>query len=219
MDAGRGVAALLVLEHHTMVYFGDRTKEAFSASTQQVLEFLSMQNARAVQFFFFLSGWAIYLALDQARSADGRIDWRVFAWHRCRRILPLYWLAILLSLVLFVPARAPENAADLVNLVGNLFFCKRCSEYQRLVRPICRKRSALEPCLRSLVLCSDAYPLPLHLFTRALKFAGTTAFPSHFFDRFGCCACNHTTIFSSPTHLRGDMAAVGLGFRIRSDPG
>ena len=27
MDAGRGVAALLVLEHHCMVYFGERVGE------------------------------------------------------------------------------------------------------------------------------------------------------------------------------------------------
>ena len=70
MDAGRGIAALLVLEHHIMVYFGERAGDVLGTSTVRVLQFVSALNGAAVQFFFFLSGWAIYLALDQAR--DGR---------------------------------------------------------------------------------------------------------------------------------------------------
>jgi peptidoglycan/LPS O-acetylase OafA/YrhL len=122
MDAGRGLAALLVVEHHVMVYFGESVSELFSTFTLQLLQFLSALNGAAVQFFFFLSGWAIYLALDPARAADATIDWRVFAWHRCRRIIPLYWLALLLAWVLFVPSGWRADTAGPVNLAGNLAF-------------------------------------------------------------------------------------------------
>ncbi len=121
MDAGRGIAALLVLEHHVMVYFGDRIGEVLGASTGHVLQFVSGLNGAAVQFFFFLSGWAIYLALDQVRDSRGAIDWSLFAWHRCRRILPLYWIALFLSWVLFVPAGQPAESG-LMNLAGNVAF-------------------------------------------------------------------------------------------------
>ncbi len=129
MDAGRGVAALLVLEHHVMVYFGERVSEVLGASTGHVLQFVSSLNDAAVQFFFFLSGWAIYLALDQARGG-GKVDWYIFAWHRCRRILPLYWIALFLSWTLFVPGGPPDEAGPL-NLVGNLAFLQTPTVFSR----------------------------------------------------------------------------------------
>jgi peptidoglycan/LPS O-acetylase OafA/YrhL len=124
MDAGRGLAALLVLEHHVMVYFGERVADVLGRDTIALrsLQFLSGLNGAAVQFFFFLSGWAIYVALGQARANDGSIDWRVFAWHRCRRILPLYWLALLTSWALFESAGGWADAAVPANLAGNLAF-------------------------------------------------------------------------------------------------
>lgn len=121
IDAGRGVAALFVLEHHLMVYFGGRADEVLSAFAIDVLQFVSALNGQAVQFFFFLSGWAIHLALDEARDSHGKIDWRVFAWHRGRRILPLYWVALSLSWALYVPDGQP-SAAGPINLLGNLAF-------------------------------------------------------------------------------------------------
>ena len=130
MDAGRGIAALLVLEHHIMVYFGERAGDVLGTSTVRVLQFVSALNGAAVQFFFFLSGWAIYLALDQARDSLGKIDWYVFAWHRGRRILPLYWIALFLSWALFVPGGPPDEAGPL-NLVGNLAFLQTPTVFSR----------------------------------------------------------------------------------------
>ncbi len=122
MDAGRGLAALIVLEHHTMIYFGDRVREVLGPLPVQILEFLSSLNSQAVQFFFFISGWAIFLSLGQAKAADGKIDWRVFAWHRCRRILPIYWLALLFSWMIFVPEGVRAVSTSPANLLGNIAF-------------------------------------------------------------------------------------------------
>ena len=124
MDAGRGVAALVVLEHHVMVYFGKRISGSLGSDTTVLasLKAVSGLNGVAVAFFFFLSGWAIWLSLDQVRSSDGRLDWAVFAWHRCRRILPLYWLSLLWSWALFVPLNESADVASSTNLLGNLAF-------------------------------------------------------------------------------------------------
>ncbi len=124
MDAGRGLAALVVVEHHMMVYYGEQTAAAIGLHSlaMKVLLTVSEMNKEAVDFFFFISGWAIYLSLDLARRSDGGINWTVFAWHRCRRILPLYWLALMLSWLIFVPDGLPPLSAQLSNLFGNIFF-------------------------------------------------------------------------------------------------
>src|SRR5271166_2429933 len=124
MDAGRGVAALLVLEHHILVHFGQRIGEALGADSKalQSLQAISALNSAAVAYFFFLSGWAIYLSLDQVRSSDGRMDWVAFCWHRCRRILPLYWLSLLWSWILFVPMKESPDVVNIANLLGNIAF-------------------------------------------------------------------------------------------------
>jgi peptidoglycan/LPS O-acetylase OafA/YrhL len=165
MDAGRGIAALLVLEHHIMVYFGERAGEVLGASTIHVLQFVSELNGAAVQFFFFLSGWAIYLALDQVRDSRGRIDWRLFAWHRGRRILPLYWIALLLSWALFVPAGQP-NESSLMNLVGNLAF---------LQTPLVNSRGWFVPYAGNGPLWSLAYEAWYYAATPILCFAVLSA--------------------------------------------
>lgn len=165
MDAGRGIAALLVLEHHVMVYFGERAGEVLGASAVRVLHFVSELNGAAVQFFFFLSGWAIYLALDQARDSRGRIDWSLFAWHRGRRILPLYWIALFLSWALFVPAGQP-NESGLMNLAGNLAF---------LQTPMVNSRSWFVPYAGNGPLWSLAYEAWYYAVTPVLCLAVLSA--------------------------------------------
>ena len=76
LDAGRGIAALLVAEHHLMINFGDRLAELLGSNNLLLvgLQSLSDLNSVAVQLFFFLSGLSICLALEHARTASGTID-------------------------------------------------------------------------------------------------------------------------------------------------
>ncbi len=55
----------------------------------------------AVQLFFVLSGFVLYLPYAQGRRQmrSGR-DVREYLWRRCTRLMPLFWLAVLVPMVL-----------------------------------------------------------------------------------------------------------------------
>jgi peptidoglycan/LPS O-acetylase OafA/YrhL len=124
LDAGRGLAALVVVEHHFMVFFGNEIMAQLEGAELilGVLERISELNGHAVMFFFFISGWSIFLSLKRIRKIDGGVPWLLYLKHRARRILPVYWLALLWSWLFAVSGGRINVDVSLNTFLGNLLF-------------------------------------------------------------------------------------------------
>lgn len=86
LDALRGVAALIVLvSHYTWVYdfhFGTLAEHSFSFSNGDF----------GVQLFFMISGFMIFMSLENSKTI------KKFIIARFARLFPTYWLCILITL-------------------------------------------------------------------------------------------------------------------------
>lgn len=125
LDAGRGLAALIVLVHHLMVFEGDALARVLAGSAGlllKVLNVVSSFNFHAVMFFFFISGWSIFLSVRRLTNTDGEVAWSRYLWHRARRILPMFWIALAWSFWLTMRSVHPEVDRSATALIGNLFF-------------------------------------------------------------------------------------------------
>jgi peptidoglycan/LPS O-acetylase OafA/YrhL len=124
LDVGRAIAALIVVEHHTMVYFGTQIAAALGQGSIAfaVLSVVSDLNLYAVLFFFFISGWCIRLSLGKAAGGDGATDWWVYLGQRARRILPIYWISIVWAYGFAVAAGTTTLDTSAPTLLGNLAF-------------------------------------------------------------------------------------------------
>lgn len=99
IDGLRGLAMLMVLLYHCWL-FGGMWSVGFSAGTHHF-------NAAAVlgfghvgvNLFLVLSGFCLYWPFVKSGSRR-EPTLREFAWKRCRRILPPYYVALVLSCVL-----------------------------------------------------------------------------------------------------------------------
>ena len=111
----RGAAALLVVVFHAGVMTGDR----FGAVGQHLL---LRAGAAGVDIFFPISGFVMVVSTT---SMLGRPEaWRVFLERRLVRIVPLYWLATTLKLVMLitVPGLALHAALTLHHTLGSYLF-------------------------------------------------------------------------------------------------
>lgn len=92
LQAGRGIAAVAVVVHHTTAYFEDPRFWGNDWYTRK-FEF----GAFGVEFFFVLSGIVILLAhwKDQGR-ADAL---QSYAAKRLRRIYPVYWIVLAAAII------------------------------------------------------------------------------------------------------------------------
>ncbi|MCB1755700.1 MAG: acyltransferase [Gammaproteobacteria bacterium] len=88
LDAMRGIAAIMVVVfHYTTRYvqlYGDQNHPGWQFP----------QGQYGVDFFFIISGFVIFLSLDNARN-----KWR-FVSSRFWRLFPVYWAAVLLTWLL-----------------------------------------------------------------------------------------------------------------------
>jgi peptidoglycan/LPS O-acetylase OafA/YrhL len=124
LDAGRGLAALTVLIHHIMVFEGSKIADVTNNrfNIVDILNAISQQNVLAVEFFFVISGFSIFLSLARIRAKGDEDVWRVYFWHRARRILPLFGLALAWSYLLTLSSANGLVNRSLFNLAGNLLF-------------------------------------------------------------------------------------------------
>jgi exopolysaccharide production protein ExoZ len=92
LQAGRGLAAILVVIHHAALLTG-----AFNFSAGHL----------GVEFFFVLSGIVILMAhwddIGNPRALSS------FVWKRFRRIYPIYWVVLLPQLIWIVARPRQEN--------------------------------------------------------------------------------------------------------------
>ncbi|MBO6658983.1 MAG: acyltransferase [Pseudomonadales bacterium] len=124
VDALRGLAASMVLFHHLFVRFNDTFEPLrhWAPLVHQLLQSISDLNLEAVLLFFVVSGFSI-------RFSSHRQDFRsseeinLYIYKRFRRLLPLYWLALLLALVVgAIAGQLNDHRYGLATLAGNLFF-------------------------------------------------------------------------------------------------
>ena len=124
LDAGRALAALVVVWHHFCVFYGSSVESALKGYgiLQDGLFWLAQRDGEAVMFFFFISGWSIRLSVEKIAARDAERLWTTYFVHRARRILPTYLLALGWSYLLasFIGRTGSDMSPE--TLVGNLLF-------------------------------------------------------------------------------------------------
>lgn len=120
----RGAAIVAVVWHHLFgLYFKAGSVLALPPAVTDRLFFLSY-GWIGVQLFFVLSGFVLYLPFARGRATmDTAADWRSFYRRRAARLLPLYYLAALLCLVLnqVPPVHDLRLPLELISIAGALF--------------------------------------------------------------------------------------------------
>ena len=117
VEAGRGIAAALVVAYHADRYYFDTgdywTAPAFG-------HFFSFGNA-GVEFFFVLSGFIIALIHWGDLGIPGRV--RPFLEKRFTRLFPFYWLCLAAAVAVFVamPGFGEAKNRDLGNIASSVF--------------------------------------------------------------------------------------------------
>lgn len=121
----------MVLFHHVFTRFPHLFEGKFSAWLLVIFQFISDLNLKAVMLFFFLSGFCIYLSLkSDLPVTTGSFSY--YAYRRLKRILPLYYFAMLFTFVcgLFIKTVYTNEDFSLKNLLGNIFFLQSSKSYK-----------------------------------------------------------------------------------------
>jgi peptidoglycan/LPS O-acetylase OafA/YrhL len=124
LDSLRGVAAMIVVYHHVFVFHYDRFEETLGKGTAalRAAAFVSELNHEAVMFFFLLSGFVIYLSTHKL-DLGSREGLNHYIFKRFRRILPLYWITILTTMILgYLAISWQHESFSPTTLAGNLLF-------------------------------------------------------------------------------------------------
>ncbi len=113
IQALRFFAAFLVVLNHATFYTSERLLPGTG---------FWHQGATGVNIFFVISGLVMIVSTTTLRD---RVDgWKIFALHRIIRIVPLYWAATTLKLVVFIvlPATVLHSQFDIFHIVSSYFF-------------------------------------------------------------------------------------------------
>jgi peptidoglycan/LPS O-acetylase OafA/YrhL len=116
LDGLRGLAALYVVLHHAAML----VPPAGLAGTALAVRFLLRHGHAAVAVFVVLSGYCLMLPV--ARDPEGRLPGGLLAFlgRRARRILPPYYVALGLCLLLIVLAPAKGQQAHVLGHSGTV---------------------------------------------------------------------------------------------------
>lgn len=107
LDVLRGFAAIAVLVHHYTARYDD-----FFGHMPGVPRF--EVGAYGALLFFMISGFVIFMTLERTRN------WLDFVVSRCSRILPAYWLAVVLTFTVISLAGLPGREVSLAVAVANI---------------------------------------------------------------------------------------------------
>ena len=112
----RAVACLLVLVYHCWALLGGTP-----IRIPVLREYVSYGGLIGVSMFFALSGYGIYSSLFATQAAGGKISFWKFMGKRIRRVVPHYYLNLLVALLLTGSA-VYVTTAHLGNIISHLFF-------------------------------------------------------------------------------------------------
>lgn len=124
VDALRGLAASVVVFHHAFVIFPGpfRTLREVSPALYHTAQFISNSNVEAVLLFFVISGFSIRLSANRL-DLTKKADINTYLFKRFKRLLPLYWSALVLTLCVgLLTSRMDADAFSVANFFGNLAF-------------------------------------------------------------------------------------------------
>lgn len=123
LDASRGLAALIVLFHHFIVFNSQKVEPVVSLFVWKVINIISELNSEAVLFFFIISGFCIGLA-QKGRAPANKTESKIYFYKRLRRILPIYFIALFITYLIGVIIGKSNTDAvyQINNFLGNLFF-------------------------------------------------------------------------------------------------
>jgi len=165
VECARGFAALYVLLHHARNIGGLSTLFSGAKYPLYLLDF----GPEMVLIFFFLSGFSIHYS-NRHRQLDQPADCLQYYYLRFRRIYPLFFIAIGLTLLLSMAGSLLVPKIDLVtkpdaSLIGTFFFLSDIHDGRWFASP------ATNPALWSLSYEVVYYVLYL-AFWRLFKIAG-----------------------------------------------
>ncbi len=124
IEGMRGVAVLWVMAFHYLVLRASFADDPFVAAVRSwaPLEAFLMNGYLGVDLFFVITGFL--LTLPWFRHADAGLpapDWRAFYFRRARRILPAYYVQLVLLFFLVLPVFHPRIWMESTPfVVGNL---------------------------------------------------------------------------------------------------
>lgn len=122
LDSLRGLAALIVVFHHFMVFNGEVLKAKVSPPIMNVFHFISDLNVEAVLFFFVISGFSIGLA-QRGTLLNNQAETNIYLYKRFKRIIPTYLIALGIAfLVGLIIKSLQQESYSFTNLLGNLLF-------------------------------------------------------------------------------------------------
>ncbi len=101
LDGIRGLAALYVLLFHSLTISVPQEGQALSAPMRALREVFGHGHF-AVAVFIVLSGFSLMLPLARHSSEELRRGFRPYLWRRCRRVMPPYYAALVLSIVAII---------------------------------------------------------------------------------------------------------------------
>ena len=122
LDSLRGLAALIVVIHHIHKLATTEIGQYLSPNLLSALVWVADRHVEAVLFFFMLSGFSIGLSL-KADMLQTRKSINEYLYRRAKRILPLYWCALVVGVMIVVLLPRIYNISySPLNLLGNLLF-------------------------------------------------------------------------------------------------
>ncbi|PSL30851.1 acyltransferase family protein [Chitinophaga ginsengisoli] len=122
LDSLRGLAAMIVCLHHFLFINANYLQVYKGQTWYDILFRISEYNKEAVLFFFVLSGFSIGLSLKN-KAPDSPETINEYIYRRFKRILPVYILALLFTLISgFVMHQVNLPNYSAWNMLGNILF-------------------------------------------------------------------------------------------------
>ena len=131
LDSFRGLAGAVVVFHHIYTRFSYLYIDKEPALLHSIFTFISNLNVEAVLFFFVLSGFSIRLSLRKGLPVTKEL-FNEYVYRRLKRILPLYYVAILFTLAsgFIIHSIYINDDFSIKNLLGNIFFLQCSNSYK-----------------------------------------------------------------------------------------
>ncbi|WFU39374.1 acyltransferase [Bradyrhizobium sp. CB82] len=121
----RGLAIMMVIVFHLFVPFTSSTPSfPGELDPNGLLAIVAKHGFLGVNIFFVLSGFVLYLPYRTRKRAITRLaDFPDFYWHRASRLLPLYYIVVLVTVALHSKSPAGSHAwyLELGGLLSTLF--------------------------------------------------------------------------------------------------